>query len=50
MVIYMDNNKIIDNVKNTGGFSNICVDCNSKEGKILVEVVEKESSLKKYEK
>ena len=39
---------IINTIKNTGGFTNINVDCNSKEGKLLVEVVEKESSLKKY--
>lgn len=41
---------IIDVVKNESGLYNINIDCNSKEGKMLVEVVEKESSLKKYEK
>lgn len=40
---------IIDVVKNESGLCNINIDCNSKEGKMLVEVVEKESSLKKLE-
>lgn len=39
----------IDVVKNESGLYNINVDCNSKEGKMLIEVVEKESSLKKLE-
>ena len=39
----------IDVVKNESGLYNINVDCNSKEGKMLIEVVEKESSLKKIE-
>lgn len=46
----MGDEKIINVVKNTSGLYNINVDCNSKEGKMLVEVVEKESSLKKYDK
>lgn len=41
--------KRIDTVKTESGLSNINIDCNSKEGKMLVEVVEKESSLKKIE-
>lgn len=44
------NNDVASKIKNTGGFTNINVDCNSKEGKMLVEVVKKESSLKKLEK
>lgn len=39
----------IDTIKTESGLYNINVDCNSKEGKMLVEVVEKESSLKKLE-
>lgn len=39
--------KRIDVIKNESGLYNINVDCNSKEGKMLIEVVEKESSLKK---
>ncbi|MDO5393573.1 MAG: hypothetical protein Q4F33_03135 [Mycoplasmatota bacterium] len=45
----MEKNNIVEVVKNTSGLRNINVDCNSKEGKMLVEVVEKESSLKKYD-
>ncbi len=45
----MEKNNIVEVVKNTSGLSNINVDCNSKEGKMLVEVVEKESSLKKQD-
>lgn len=46
----MKTDKIRTNVvKNESGLYNINVDCNSKEGKMLIEVVEKESSLKKYE-
>lgn len=41
--------KRIDTVKKESGLPNINIDCNSKEGKMLVEVVEKESSLKKIE-
>lgn len=37
----------IDTVKNESGLYNINVDCNSKEGKMLIEVVEKESTLNK---
>ena len=43
------NNKRIDTIKTEVGLSNINIDCNSKEGKMLVEVVEKESSMKKIE-
>ena len=43
----MNNDKRIDTVVKESGLYNIYVDCNSKEGKMLVEVVEKESSLKK---
>lgn len=39
--------KRIKVLKNEAGFCNINVDCNSKEGKMLIEVVEKESSLRK---
>lgn len=39
--------KRIDVVKKETGLYNVNVDCNSKEGKMLIEVVEKESSLKK---
>ena len=38
--------KRIEVLKKGTGFCNINVDCNSKEGKMLIEVVEKESSLK----
>lgn len=34
-------------IKNNTNLYNINLDCNSKEGKMLLEVVEKESSLKK---
>lgn len=37
----------VKTIKNESGLYNINVDCNSKEGKMLIEVVEKESSLKK---
>ena len=48
LVIYLKNNdKRIKTIKNESGLYNINVDCNSKEGKMLIEVVEKESSLKK---
>ena len=43
------NKNIIDKVKKEAGLHNINIDCNSKEGKILVEVVEKEAGFKKYE-
>lgn len=36
-----------DVVKRESGLYNIHIDCNSKEGKMLVEVVEKESSIDK---
>ena len=39
------NNKRIETVKTEVGLCNINVDCNSKEGKMLIEVVEKETSL-----
>lgn len=39
----------INTVSNESGFYNINIDCNSKEGKMLIEVVEKESTLKKIE-
>lgn len=42
----MNNDKMIETVVKESGLYNINVDCNSKEGKMLVEVVEKESSLK----
>ena len=38
--------KRIEVLKKDIGFCNINVDCNSKEGKMLIEVVEKESSFK----
>ena len=47
-MIYVDNNDIrTDVVAKESGLYNINVDCNSKEGKMLIEVVEKESSLKR---
>ena len=42
----MDKNRI-NTVSKESGLYNIHVDCNSKEGKMLVEVVEKESTMKK---
>lgn len=36
----------ISEVKHQAAMKNINIDCNSKEGKILTEVVEKESTLK----
>jgi len=42
----MNNDKIIETVVKESGLYNINVDCNSKEGKMLIEVVEKEASLK----
>ena len=42
-----DNEKRIKTIKNESGLYNINVDCNSKEGKMLIEVVEKEASLRK---
>ena len=42
-----DNEKRIKTIKNESGLYNINVDCNSKEGNMLIEVVEKESSLRK---
>ena len=41
------NDNRVDVVKKETGLYNINVDCNSKEGKMLIEVVEKESSLDK---
>ena len=43
----MKDDKRIETVKKESGLYNINIDCNSKEGKTLIEVVEKESSLKK---
>lgn len=37
----------IKTVKRESGLYNINVDCNSKEGKMLIEVVEKESTFPK---
>lgn len=37
----------IDTVTKESGLYNINVDCNSKEGKMLIEVVEKESTSNK---
>lgn len=37
----------INTVKKETGLYNINVDCNSKEGKMLIEVVDKESTIKK---
>ena len=42
----MNKEKTVETVVKESGLYNINVDCNSKEGKMLVEVVEKESSLK----
>ena len=39
----------VNTIKTESGLPNINIDCNSKEGKMLVEVVEKESGLKKIE-
>lgn len=41
-----ENKERIDVVKNESGLYNVNIDCNSKEGKLLIEVVEKESTLK----
>ena len=50
MVINLkEKEKTIDTVAKESGLYNINVDCNSREGKMLIEVVEKESSLKKHE-
>jgi len=48
MVIFImkENKERIDVVKNESGLYNVNIDCNSKEGKLLIEVVEKESTLK----
>lgn len=43
-----DKNRI-DTIKTESGLCNINIDCNSKEGKMLIEVVEKESNMKKIE-
>lgn len=43
-------NDRIETVKKESGLYNIHVDCNSKEGKTLIEVVEKESTLNKKNK
>ena len=43
----MEEEKRCDVVSSESGMKNIHIDSNSKEGKLLVEVVEKESSLKK---
>ncbi len=57
MIIYNTNtgdhmkeeNERIQTVKVNSAMYNINVDCNSKEGKMLVEVVEKESGMEKLE-
>ena len=43
----MEEEKRCDVVSHEVGMKNIHIDSNSKEGKLLVEVVEKESSLNK---
>ena len=43
----MNNDIRIKTVAKESGLYNINVDCNSNEGKMLVEVVEKESTLRK---
>ena len=43
----MEEEKRCDVVSRESGMKNIHIDSNSKEGKLLVEVVEKESSLNK---
>lgn len=39
--------KTVETVEKLSGMKNINIDCNSKEGKLLVEVVEKESTINK---
>ncbi len=47
----MDTNKSrTKTIEKESGLYNINVDCNSKEGKMLIEVVEKESTLGKVKK
>lgn len=44
---YMETDKKrIETVKKESGMSNIHIDCNSEEGKMLIEVVEKEATMK----
>ena len=43
----MEEDKRCEVVGREAAMKNIHIDCNSKEGKLLVEVVDKESSLKK---
>ena len=45
----MEEVKRCEVVGREAAMKNIHIDCNSKEGKLLVEVVDKESSLKKKE-
>ena len=45
----MKDEKRCEVVAKESGLKNIHIDSNSKEGKLLVEVVEKESSMKKIE-
>lgn len=40
-----ENKERVDVVKKESGLYNVNIDCNSKEGKMLIEVVEKESTL-----
>ena len=42
-----DKGQCIKPINKVNGLYNINVDCNSKEGKMLIEVVKKESSLRK---
>ena len=43
----MENEKRCEVVSHESGLKNIHIDSNSKEGKLLVEVVDKESTLRK---
>lgn len=45
----MEEDKRCEVVERESAMKNIYIDSNSKEGKLLVEVVDKESSLKKIE-
>lgn len=40
------NKKRIETVEKESGMNNIHIDCNSEAGKMLIEVVEKESTIK----
>lgn len=47
--IFMNEEKLRDVIKHESAMKNIYIDSNSKEGKLLIEVVDKESTLQKLE-